>query len=424
MSLQKIAALLLAVCAFSGCTASPAGVDTLLRAPRVMGEQSGVHKALTAYLGESPQLKYPMISLQGEAVSPFVLEDFDGNGTQDAAAFYVSAAKGQNVHLAILEQGGDDQWTVTQEKEGLAASVESISTAQLQAEGGNQLLVGYVAGSGEKYLAVYAYRESTLEEVLTIPYSQYQLHPLASEAASDLMIIGPEQTSPLQLQLLTAENGQFTLAQQLDLNERFLDCDGLYPSVGEDGNRYLVLDGHTATGLASSILHYDSRLQRLENYVPVTEDNFFDTTQRFSSLLRSRDINGDDRVEIPCQVDAGEVGALTVNRLSLISWMDFTSEYEQEVSFGVADLEYGYYVPLPSELKGSVMITGGEEPESWQMRSLDGEELYLTVKIVTPNVRSAGYFRMGNIGAKKVLARVSSQIGMTASELADGFTVL
>lgn len=423
MKKRMAALLILTVFLLTGCMNKPAGVDDLLRAPRLNGQQSGVQKALAAYLGETPQLKYPARSLTGEVVSPFVMEDFNGDGAQDAAVFYVSTAKGQNVHIAILEQKSSGEWYVTQEKEGLAPAVESISTAEIQPGMGRQLLVGY-SGSGEKYLAVYAYLDNTLREVLSQPYSQYQLHPLGDESANDLIVIGPEQESPLQLQLLTVENGQFNLNQQLDLKEEFLSCDGLYPSMEKDGSSYLVMDGQTGSGLASLILRYNSEQRRLENFVPSTVESFFTTTQRFSSYLRSTDIDGDGRVEIPCQVDAGEVGALTVNKLSLVSWMDFTGDTCEEVRFGVADLEYGYFLALPSELKGSIMIASGDEPDSWQVCSLDGEEVYITVRVVAPGVQGNSYFRLGNIGAQKVQARISARIGVTTGDLVAGFFAL
>ncbi len=424
MKFKRIVSAALAACLLAGCSNQPTGVDDLLRAPQFGGSLQKVQKALTSYLGEAPQLKYPNLSIDGEAVSPFRMEDFNGDGKQDAAVFYVSAAKGQNVHMAILEQKSTGEWFVTQEKEGLAPAVESVSTAELQQDEGRQLIVGYAGSSGEKYLAVYAYGDSTLSEVLTQPYSQYQLHPLSSTEASDLVVIGPEQPAPLQLQLLTAHEGRYDLAQQLTLREEFVKCSGLYPSEGEDGSRFLILDGQTATGLASLILRYDNSQQQLENFTPTTETDLFGATQRFSSILHSADLDGDGRVEIPCQTETEGVGALTVNKLTIVSWMDFTSAREQEKRFGVADLEYGYFLALPSEMKGNILIVSGDEPDSWQVRSLDGEKLYITVRVVAPHVQGSSYVRLGNIGAQKVQARVAPGSGVTANELVGGFYVL
>ena len=424
MKIRKLTASVLAACCLAGCAVQPVGVEDLLRAPQLIGQRSSVQKALSSYLGEVPQLKYPKQSIDGAPLSPFLVADFNGDGRDDAAVLYLSAAKGQNVHLAILEQNNAGIWSVTQEKEGLAPSVESVSAAELQPGQGAQLLVGYGSPSGEKFLAVYSYRDSTLEEILTQPYSQYQLHPLAGSAASDLVIIGPEQISPLQLQLLTAQEGQFTLAQQLELDPQVIRCEGLYPSVGRNGSRFLVLDGYIGSGLASLILHYNRDLQKLETFEPLSGVDLFSRTHRFSPLLHSADIDGDGSVEIPCRVASEGAGTLTVNQLSLISWMDFTEPVEQEVRFGVADLEFGFFVSLPKEMKGHIMITGGEEPDSWQVRSLDGEKLYITVRVVDPEVQGDRYYRLGNIGAHKVQAKVATIANVSVGELSDGFYVL
>ena len=57
-------------------------VEELLRAPRLPGDYGALQNALNEWLGESAQLKYPM---QGELLSPFLLQDLDGDGQQDAA---------------------------------------------------------------------------------------------------------------------------------------------------------------------------------------------------------------------------------------------------------------------------------------------------------------------------------------------------
>ena len=59
-------------------------VEELLRAPRLAGDYGALQTALNDWLGESAQLKYP---LQGDLLSPLVLQDFDGDGEQDAAVF-------------------------------------------------------------------------------------------------------------------------------------------------------------------------------------------------------------------------------------------------------------------------------------------------------------------------------------------------
>lgn len=422
-----LATLVLAAGLLCGCTsAMSSGVEELLRAPQLAGPQSNVQKALTAYLGEAPQLKYPQ---NGDILTPFLFGDWNGDGTMDAAALYVSSGM-QNVCLAILEQT-DGSWVVTQEMEGLSAEVESVSTAAMSGDGGMQLLVGYMGASGEKYLSVYSYRDHTLTQVMEQAYSQYELQDITGSGLKDLILIGPQTGDGLKVQLLTAIRGEFTMAQELWLGaDRFSSCEGLYLSSGADGGYYLVLDGYTGTGsgLASILLSYNAATQKLEEYTPVLPVDIYTESIRYSSLLGSADIDGDGTVEIPVELPDAN-GQITVGRLTFLEWMDYTSTAPQK-SFGIADLENGYYLELPPSWEDKIFVTDGAQEGSWAIRSLEDGTGYLEVRVVDPSTEGGSYFRLGNVGGKKVQARIlASHIGENGENLqpvvlTDGFRVL
>ena len=100
--LCRLLPLLLACVLLAGCSLGNFGslqVEELLRAPRLMGDYGALQAALNEWLGESAQLKYPM---QGDLLSPFLLQDLDGDGQQDAAVLYTTGQT-SNVCIAILQ---------------------------------------------------------------------------------------------------------------------------------------------------------------------------------------------------------------------------------------------------------------------------------------------------------------------------------
>ena len=111
------AAALLAGCALPGT--ERAGVEELLRAPRLEGDYGEIQSALNQWLEESAQLKYPM---NGELLSPFLMSDFDGDGQQDAAVLY-STADTPNICLAVLQKDAEGVWQVQDAVEGLTETV-------------------------------------------------------------------------------------------------------------------------------------------------------------------------------------------------------------------------------------------------------------------------------------------------------------
>ena len=111
----RAAALCVAFCLLlTGCSIpmqeETVQVEELLRAPRLAGDYGALQTALNDWLGESAQLKYP---LQGDLLSPFVLQDFDGDGEQDAAVFYTTALT-SNVCVAFLRKNSGGVWQVSQ----------------------------------------------------------------------------------------------------------------------------------------------------------------------------------------------------------------------------------------------------------------------------------------------------------------------
>ena len=197
-------ALLLVSVLLAGCNALPGEnlqVEELLRAPRLSGDYGAVQTALNDWLGESAQLKYPM---QGELLSPFLLQDLDGDGQQDAAVLYTTA-QSTNVCIAILQRDDTGAWQVRQSVEGLADTVENVRLAQLRAGDDCQLVVGYVAAQGDHYLAVYAYNDGQLSTILEQSYEQYLVEDITGGGSQDLILMSTQEDGGVQIELLTVD---------------------------------------------------------------------------------------------------------------------------------------------------------------------------------------------------------------------------
>ena len=214
-----------------------------------------VQTALNDWLGESAQLKYPM---QGDLLSPFLLQDLDGDGRQDAAVLYTTA-QSSNVCIAILQKDDADIWHVRQNVEGLADTVESVGLAQLQPGDATQLVVGYTAAQGDHYLAVYSYTDGVLSTILEQQYQQYLVEDITGGGNQDLILMSTLEDGGVQIELLTVDKeGSFQQVAVMGLSaNRFAGCASVAAGVGADGRHYLVLDGWTGisgNNLASVLL--------------------------------------------------------------------------------------------------------------------------------------------------------------------------
>ena len=399
------AAALLAGCALPGT--ERAGVEELLRAPRLEGDYGEIQSALNQWLEESAQLKYPM---NGELLSPFLMSDFDGDGQQDAAVLY-STADTPNICLAVLQKDAEGVWQVQDAVEGLTETVDTVRFARLQEGGANQIVVGYNASQEVSYLAVYAYTEGRIQAILAEPYDQYLIEDITGTGYEDLVLMGTDEQGADQIKLLISDReGGFRQASVMGLSpDKFTGCASLAAGMGAYGGQYLVLDGWTGvsgTNLASVLLRYNEQTQQMEPARQIGADALYEASLRNVPDLTSRDLDRDGVVEIPTQPEgAGLINMDQGRRMDFILWMDYTSAQPRK-SFGILDEELGFYLELPMEWYGSLMLTDGAGGrDEVELRSQDGQQLYLTLRITSLSDRTAGWTRLGVVSNHLVQAQ-------------------
>ena len=410
--LLALLCLLLAGCSMPG---ERAQVEELLRAPKLSGDYGDVQTALNDWLGESAQLKYPM---QGELLSPFLLQDLDGDGQQDAAVLYTTA-QSSNVCIAILQKNSDEGWQVRQNVEGLADTVESVSLAQLQPGGANQLVVGYVAAQGDRYLAVYSYTNGELATILEQQYEQYLVEDITGGSNQDLILMSTLEDGGVQIELLTVDKeGAFQQVAVMGLSaNRFSGCASVAAGLGSDGRHYLVLDGWTGisgNNLASVLLHFDEDTQQMVPADQISTEKLYTASLRNVPGLVSQDLDGDGIVEIPTQPDeAGLLNMSQSRRMDFIVWMDYTSP-NPEKSFGLLDEETNCYIELPMEWEGNLKLTDSTQYDgAVELRTVDEDQLVMTVRLARTTASLKGWTRLGIVASRQWQAQLAPDVEIT-----------
>ena len=401
--------LLLAGCSMPG---EQVQVEELLRAPKLSGDYGDVQTALNDWLGESAQLKYPM---QGDLLSPFLLQDLDGDGRQDAAVLYTTA-QSSNVCIAILQKDDADIWHVRQNVEGLADTVESVGLAQLQPGDATQLVVGYTAAQGDHYLAVYSYTDGVLSTILEQQYQQYLVEDITGGGNQDLILMSTLEDGGVQIELLTVDKeGSFQQVAVMGLSaNRFAGCASVAAGVGADGRHYLVLDGWTGisgNNLASVLLRFDEDTQQMVPADQISTEKLYTASLRNVPSLVSQDLDGDGIVEIPTQPDeAGLLNMSQSRRMDFIVWMDYTSPHPEK-SFGLLDEETNCYIELPMEWEGNLKLTDSEQYDgAVELHTVDEGQLVMTLRLVRTTSSLKGWTRLGIVASRQMQAKLAPDV--------------
>ena len=387
-------------------------VEDLLRAPRLSGDYGALQSALNDWLGESAQLKYPM---QGELLSPFLLQDLDGDGEQDAAVLYTTA-QSSNVCIAFLQKDAAGAWKVQQTIEGLADTVDNVRLAQLQDGNAVQLVVGYLAAQGDSYLAVYSYEHGEVNAILEQSYEQYLVEDITGGGNEDLILMSTLEDGGVQIELLTVNrDGSFQQVAVMGLSaDKFSGCASVASGLGADGRHYLVLDGWTGisgNNLASVLLYFDEDTQQMVPADQISTEKLYTASLRNVPSLVSQDLDGDGIVEIPTQPDeAGLLNMSQSRRMDFIVWMDYTSP-NPEKSFGLLDEETNCYIELPMEWEGNLKLTDSEQYDgAVELRTVDEDELVMTLRLVRTTSSLKGWTRLGIVASRQMQAKLAPDV--------------
>ena len=411
--------LLLAACCLAGllpgCSfpmTENMQVEELLRAPRLSGDYGALQNALNDWLGESAQLKYPM---QGDLLSPFLLQDLDGDGEQDAAVLYTTA-QSSNVCIAFLQRDEENRWKVCQSIEGLADTVDNVRLAQLQDGSSMQMVVGYLASQGDSYLAVYSYENGQVSAILEQSYEQYLVEDITGGGNQDLILMSTLEDGGVQIELLTVDrDGSFQQVAVMGLSaDKFSGCASVAAGLGADGKHYLVLDGWTGisgNNLATVLLRFDEESQQMIPADQISTGKLYSASLRNVPNLVSRDLDGDGTVEIPTQPDeAGLLNMSQSRRMDFIVWMDYTSP-TPEKSFGLLDEETNCYIELPTEWEGNLKLTDSEQYDgAVELRTVDEDQLVMTLRLVRTTSSLKGWTRLGIVASRQMQARFGPDV--------------
>ena len=196
--------------------------------------------------------------------------------------------------------------------------------------------------------------------------------------------------------------------------DKFSGCASVAAGAGTDGRHYLVLDGWTGisgNNLASVLLCYDENSQQMVPATRISSQRLYNASLRNVPTLVSRDLDGDGIVEIPTQPDeAGLLNLSQSRRMDFIVWMDYTSS-QPEKSFGLLDEETNCYIELPAEWEGNLKLTDSEEFDgAVELRTVDEDQLVLTVRLARTSANSTGWTRLGVVASRQVQARMGPDV--------------
>lgn len=399
---NRVTAMLLVVgllFSFTGCSFVNLDVDTQLRAPHAAGEQYAIQTALEQHIYEqnaqtseetdiqSPVpvyvLKYPRM---GDYRSAFVMKDMNGDGVDDALAFYAMQPEGANTHIALLSKRSEG-WVCVDDIEGLATEIERINFGDLNGDGVPELFAGFsMFNTRDRRLMLYTWSEDHFVERYSDTYTSMVVGSMVDEGQDDLLLFRLNATEEkTEVRLLTMEN-------DIVIEKGAASLDGHIQQFGrytfaelEDGTRALYQDCSKASlTTITELIVWDGEQLSTPLYDPA--ENITTHSAR-ESALPSMDIDEDGEIEWPqCfRMPGDETTEADGVALWLSEWYAWNVEMKAPVKklTNVVNTTDDYYLRIPDEWVGLITVRYAESQRCLTVMKVTdgvvGDELFRIV---------------------------------------------
>lgn len=360
---KRLAAVCLAAAVMTGCSGLNFGVDTLLAAPKLTEEQSQIHQALIAAVGNNLTLKYPK---NGSYRSAYVVADIDDEPTDEAIVFYEytgadTAEDGLRVNLLDKDENGN--WYSVKEIAGAGTEVDKVIMTRMGAGNRMNVLVGYQTLSGdEKTLEIYSYRGDDLVRIGTTSYSVLEPLDINGDGSNELVAIRRITNSDTgqvtsKAALLEMSGEEVTLIQSTDMCENIISYARAKSGRLSDGRRAIFVDAVDADGnLHTELVYY--RYSALQNPMQLRSEKLLPLCTRPYGYYCS-DVDGDGVIEIPSTSPMlGYENAIgEEEQMLLTTWKQYKDFYELEDKFyGYYAVSDGYAMMFPGRWENQVTV--------------------------------------------------------------------
>lgn len=395
---------LLVLCALalslSGCVFTTPE-ESLYRLPKLAGEYESLETQIEMLLAQGAEYAAPT---SGSNLQSVQMVDLDGDGSEEAVAFFRKAADEKPMKIYIFKTDGEnyEQYAVI---EGTSSSIYSINYADLNGDGRRELLVGYKSSSDVQGFSVYPLERGKPEALLTTGYSRYANLDMDGDGKQELCILYSDEESAARVDYYDWDGNALRAQSSLRLSMAVAEVGALTVGTLSGGENAVFVTSVTLDGMTLTDVLV-ARGGKLQNAALGTDGTQIPTATPALGLY-PRDENGDGVTEVP-EAHALRTFGREGETLYYVVWRQYGADgSSQEVRTSFHDVADGWDLTLPEEWSRESLAAereniGEETSVSFYRAESDGVcEKLLTVCRITGSARE----NRATLGNRFVLTR-------------------
>lgn len=422
----------------SGCTIPKLTLNSedLYSLPTLPAKYTELNTQLNEILESGAEYAAPT---SGANIQSVQLVDLDGDGREEAVAFFRNAAEEKPLKIYIFT-ATEDSYQKTELIEGSGTGIYSIAYTDLDGNGRMELLVGWKATTELQVLEVYALRPGGAALLVRSDYVKYTAMDLDQDQRQELVVLHADEGgdgvadyySWQEDGSLASQSSARLSVTMAELNQQGRVTQG---KLQEEVPALFVTGVTDASRAVTDILSV--RNGELTNVVLSDLTGVSGEIAPFCSLYPS-DINNDGLTEVPSPIQVSsmmETGAA----YQRVDWYAYNAGGQSSLALHTYhDVEDRWYLRLPEEWLNHIWVGRATMPDEAAVTFyiLDGEamEPFLRITAITGSSRENRAVRGGRFllsrqseviyTAELLDANDTWQYGVTADEVREAFSLI
>lgn len=344
----------------TGCTAGVFDTQDLMHPPKATGDKAEIQKVIEKKAGKDITLKYPQ---RGEYRSPITMIDLDGNGTQQAIAFFSVNSEKTGTHIMVIDKV-DGVFKVIGDFSNQGAEVDKLCFGDVDQDGAKEIIVGWSAFHNvPNRLTAYSYEKNHVSEVeVNETYTDFVMMDFDDDSSQEILLLSLSNLgAPASAELIKIDpqKNSFHVVDVVTMDSEIIKYVAVTVGKVDPEQVGIVIDAaRSGNKISTEMVYWNRTTQTLETplYDPQTPDIRY---AKRESTISSRDINNDGIIEIPqMEVLPGDYTQKNSFICYLTKWTQYNVRNKESVIVDnmVINESSGYGFVIPERWLGKITV--------------------------------------------------------------------
>ena len=200
----------LSVLPLSACTAPKLTLDPeeLYALPELPERYTALNKQLSAIQESGAEYAAPV---SGSNIQPVQMMDLDGDGREEALAFFRQSDGEKPLKIHIFTADDDNSYRQAAVIEGSGLAIYSVDYSDIDGDGRMEIIVGWRVSMDLQALAVYSLEPDGARELMRTNYVKYAVADLNKDGKRELTVLRANQDGEGVADCYVSKNGVLTL---------------------------------------------------------------------------------------------------------------------------------------------------------------------------------------------------------------------